>query len=612
MYKEATVATEQRDLLKALGCSSQPWILNHYLNLMIEKDSPIRAQDMYFVLSRVAASTIGRPLAWDFFRVNFDKLASEYLTGTFGIPDAVDGVTANFNTELELKELEELISDKSGQLGYGFRNFQQAVERTRANIRWKQQNLPALAEYLNSAGFGNDMPSEATDASKVDLRLPDHVTPVHYDVELQPYMYTGNPEDFTYKGMVRMIVRCNKPSSNVTTHIDLINVDPSSIKFYGESPMNSDPVYVSSEVDKVRQFLIIKLSHNMTVSRNYVLEMAYSGKMPDDLKGVYYSKYSRNGTDKYMLTTQFQPTDARRAFPCFDEPGLKATFNITLVRPDYLMSLSNMPIVDSSVSFTEGNITYVKDVYQKSPRMSTYLLAFVISDFDYIGGVTSNNVEYRAYAIPEVVDQARHALDVGLKLLPAYEQFYKIPYPLPKQDMIAIPDYDAGAMENWGLITYRETAMLYDPAVSSEVDKEYVAIVVAHELAHMWFGDLVTPAWWDDLWLNEGFATYVEYMGVDIAFPEWKMFDKFALTAVQRAMSFDGRVTSHPVIVEVNTPDEINEIFDSISYEKSGSLIRMMRHFLSPGTFDRGITAYLTSLQYEATTHNDLWEALTR
>ncbi|KAK3776842.1 hypothetical protein RRG08_024616 [Elysia crispata] len=612
MYNEATVATEQRDLLKALGCSSQPWILNHYLNLLIAAGSPIRAQDSYYVLSKVAESTIGRSLAWDFFRLNFDILASEYLTGTFGIPNAVDGVTEDFNTELELQELEDLISRESGQLGYGFRNFQQAVERTRANIRWKKQNLGVLEEYLNEGGFGNDVPSEATDAGKVNLRLPDHVTPVHYDVQLQPYMYSGKPENFSYNGMVRMIVRCNKPASNVTMHIDLINVDPSSVKFYGEAPMNSDPIYVSSEIDKVKQFLIVKLSHNMTVSRQYILEMAYSGKMPDDLRGVYYSKYSRNGTDKYMLTTQFQPTDARRAFPCFDEPGLKATFNITLVRPDYLKSLSNMPIIDNSTSFIEDGITYVKDVYQKSPRMSTYLLAFVVSDFDFIGNMTSNGVEYRAYAIPESISQAQHALEVGVQLLPKYEELYQIGYPLPKQDMIAVPDFEAGAMENWGLITYRETAMLYDPAVSSESDKEYVAIVIAHELAHMWFGDLVTPAWWDDLWLNEGFATFVENLGVDMAFPEWKMFEKFGLSVVQRAMDYDGRVTSHPIIVEVNTPDEINEIFDYISYEKSGSIIRMMRHFLSPGTFDRGVTAYLKSLEYEAATHNDLWAALTK
>ncbi|GFO47453.1 aminopeptidase n [Plakobranchus ocellatus] len=609
MYKEATVATEQRDLLSAMACSSKQWILNHYLGLIIQEDSPIRFQDVYYVMSRVASSTLGRPLAWDFFRVNFDLLASTHLSGYFSLERTVDGVTSGFSTQLELEELEDLMSRKSGQLRSARRNFEQAVEKTRANIRWKQSNLPVLKDYLEqTAGSA----SEEEDSANINMRLPDHVSPRHYDVELQPYMYSGNPEDFSYKGKVKMIVRCNKPSSNVTMHIDLIQVEPASVKFYGETPMNSDPIYESYEIDKIRQFIIVKLSHNMAVGRSYIIEMSYSAKMPDDLKGVYYSKYSRNGQDKYMLTTQFQASEARRAFPCFDEPALKATFNITLVRPEHLISISNMPIVDNSTTFMEDGMLFVKDVYQTTPKMSTYLLAFVICDFAYLSNITANNIEYRAYAIPESINQARHALDVGVQLLTKYEDFFSIRYPLPKQDMIAIPDYDAGAMENWGLITYRETAMLYEPSVSDEYDKEYVAIVVAHELAHMWFGDLVTPAWWDDLWLNEGFATFVEYLGVDMIFPEWNMFDTFALRVVQAAMAYDGRVTSHPVIVEVNTREEIEDIFDVISYEKAAALIRMMRHFLSPETFNRGITAYLKSLEYEATNHNDLWAALTK
>ncbi|KAI8743539.1 aminopeptidase N, partial [Biomphalaria glabrata] len=465
----------------------------------------------------------------------------------------------------------------------------------------------------SSTFTASQAPTSTTTAKPkiTDVRIPTALYPLHYNIELQTYMAGLDPAGFTFKGTVKIWLRCVQPSDNVTLHINVLSVDKTSLRFYGDFSGYRAPVYTSWSEDKDRQFFILKLNGYTEVGKIYIVEMTYTSPLKDDLSGLYLSTYKRNGQPVYLATTQFQPTDARKVFPCFDEPAIKSTFNVTLVRPSNLTSLSNMPIIDNSTTFEEQGITYVKDVYAQTKKMSTYLLAFIVSDFSYTQNTTKNEVLYRAWSRPEVVSSTKYALDVGINILTYFEEFFNVSFPLPKQDMIAIPDFAAGAMENWGLITYRETAMLYTEGVSNEANKERVAIVVSHELAHQWFGDLVTPRWWDDLWLNEGFATFVEYLGVDHVHPEWNIFEKFALSELQDAFSFDGLVSSHPVYVPVGHPDEINEIFDSISYAKGGSIIRMMRHFLGYETFRKGMNLYLTKLQYSDAFHDDLWAALT-
>ncbi|BFZ00939.1 hypothetical protein BsWGS_03978 [Bradybaena similaris] len=465
---------------------------------------------------------------------------------------------------------------------------------------------------MTSVAPGSAATTTVTPPKVTDVRLPTSVYPLHYDVELQTYMNDPNPDNFTFKGSVRIVVRCDEATDNITLHVNVITVDPSSIRFDPETPSGTqDPKYVSFEKDKARQFFILRLDKDMEVGRSYIVQMSFTSPLKNDLHGLYYSAYKRDNQTIYLASTQFQPTDARKAFPCFDEPAIKATFKVTLVRPSDRVSISNMPNINSNSTFQENGITYVKDVYQTTPKMSTYLLAFIVCDFNYSQSLTKYNVTYRAWATPQSVDQTEFALDAGVKIIEYFEDYFNVTYPLPKQDMIAIPDFAAGAMENWGLITYRETAMLYKEGVSNEANKERVAIVVSHELAHQWFGNLVTPSWWDDLWLNEGFASFVEFLGVDKIHPEWRMFEKFVISDVQNAFDFDGLASSHPVYVPVGHPDEINEIFDTISYAKGASIIRMMRFFLGEDTFRKGITNYLRKLSYGAAFHNDLWNALT-
>lgn len=431
-----------------------------------------------------------------------------------------------------------------------------------------------------------------------DVLLPSSIIPEHYDIQLQPYL---DPKNFTFDGKVTILLKCVSETRNITLHINDIKADESSIIITdagGQKPPSLNRV---SE-DPLRQFYILHFNSPLLKGHRYELTLAYKGNLNDQLAGFYRSSYKdAEGNTRWLATTQFQPTDARRAFPCFDEPALKATFNITIIRWRNMTSISNMRIYKTE----EKGQDWVVDYFESTVRMSTYLLAFIVSDFKSAG-----TAKFSIWSREEAINATSYALEIGPKILHFYEQFFDIEYPLPKTDMAAVPDFSAGAMENWGLITYRETALLYDPLYSSSRNKARVATVVSHELAHQWFGNLVTPKWWDDLWLNEGFASYVEYLGVDAVHPEWQMMEQFVLD-LQDVMDLDCLKSSHPVSVPVGHPDEINEIFDRISYGKGSAIIRMMNHFLGNETFRTGLTNYLNAKKYDNAVQDDLWEFLT-
>jgi len=478
--------------------------------------------------------------------------------------------------------------------------------------------LVAVITYLaTSAGLqqsseeGDRLPVsvELEEHQKVtDVRLPRHLVPKKYTLSLVPFII---PDNFTIKGYVEVEMEAVSKADNITLHVADMTIDNDAVIVMEEG--GSSIGIKSHKYDNDREFYILMLEKDLKPGLKYTVKIHFVAHLKDNLKGFYRSQYKdqTTGKDEYLAVTQFQPTDARRAFPCFDEPHLKAKYVVSLGRKKDMSSMSNMMIKIQGGTM-EGTDEYVWDHYMESVDMSTYLVAFVVSKFQYRQSEPrQNNVRFRIWSRPDALEQTEYARDIGPRILEFFENYFNVSFPLPKQDMIALPDFGAGAMENWGLITYRETALLYKEGVSAVSNKERIAIVVSHELAHQWFGNLVTPSWWTDLWLNEGFASYVQNLGVEDVHPDWKMAER-AVRTLQGVLHLDALESSHPISIPVKHPDEINEIFDAISYRKGSSLIRMMDNFLTSQTLRRGLSNYLQDKKFQAAEQDDLWRHLTQ
>ena len=427
--------------------------------------------------------------------------------------------------------------------------------------------------------------------------MPKNVKPISYRLRLEPTL-----DDFTFSGEESVDFEVLKPTSDVTLNCVEIAIRSSVLTLNnGESIAPRDTVY-----DESQETVTLNFDATIPVGRAR-LEIRYTGELNDKLRGFYRSSYTdTEGRERYLATTQFEATDARRAFPCWDEPSLKATFDVTLVVPSDLVAVSNMP----KASETEARPGVKAVRFAETPMMSTYLLAFVVGDLTSIEQRADNDTLIRVWTTRGREEQGRFALETSANLLVYFNDYFGIPYPLPKLDHIAIPDFAAGAMENWGAITYRETALLVDPEQSSAGTRQWVAEVIAHEMAHMWFGDMVTMSWWNDLWLNESFASWMGDKAVDHLYPEWDLWTQFLTLDTNRALSLDGLKNSHPIEQEVNNPAEIGQLFDAISYSKGASILRMLEQFLGPEDFQQGLHQYLTHHQYGNAQTQDLWDAL--
>ena len=429
------------------------------------------------------------------------------------------------------------------------------------------------------------------------VALPNDVRPTRYDLTLTPDL-----EAFTFGGQVSIDVEILEPTSRIVLNCAEIAVGSCSLTLADGRERPAAGV----EYDEGEETVAFDFGGELAAGEAR-LDIAFTGELNDRLRGFYRSSYTAaDGRERVMATTQFESTDARRAFPCWDEPSLKATFEVTLNIPDDLVAVSNMPIVSEQPDGA-GRKTVR---FAESPIMSTYLLAFVVGDLKSVERRADSGTLIRVWATSGKEEQGLYALETSIKLLDYFNDYFGIPFPLPKLDHLAIPDFAAGAMENWGAITYREVALLVDEQNSSMVTRQIVAAIISHEMAHMWFGDLVTMAWWNDLWLNESFASWMGDKAVDALFPEWEMWTQFVTSDTNTALSLDGLKSSHPIEQEVNNPAEIGELFDAISYSKGGSVLRMLEHFLGADTFQRGLHDYLTTNAYANARRVDLWNAL--
>lgn len=426
-----------------------------------------------------------------------------------------------------------------------------------------------------------------------EFRLPGTARPRTYRLALEPDL-----EALTFKGRVEIDLDVKASTREIVLHSVGLDI--------AEARAGADALELRPDAAKERLTLV---APKALPPGPCTIALTYSGKISEEMRGFYRSRYkAADGSQRYLGTTQFEATSARRALPCFDEPALKAVFEVTIVAPKDRVAVSNMPVV-SEDKLPDGRR---RIRFAPSPIMSTYLLAFAVGEFDRIDGKTDDGMPVCVYATPGRAELGRFALETAIRGLKFFGDYYGIPYrkALPKLDLLAIPDFEYGAMENWGAVTFRETAIFVDPKRSSIPQHRRVAEVVLHELAHQWFGNLVTPEWWSFLWLNESFATFMAYKASNALFPEWNIFEEYLAQITSAGKSLDSLRSSHPVEVVVRDPNEVDQIFDAISYNKGGSVLRMLEAAIGEEAFRKGIQRFLENNAFACATTDDLWKAL--
>ena len=426
-------------------------------------------------------------------------------------------------------------------------------------------------------------------------RLARTVVPSAYRIYLTP-----NLETFTFSGRVEIDVDINEPINHLTMNAIELELGAATISADGTSYRSLD-----HHLDDTYETVTFEFDREIP-SGAAIIEIAFDGILNDQLHGFYRSTYTDDaGVEHTIATTQFENTDARRAFPCFDEPAFKATFQVNLTVPSELAAYSNSP-VQSDTNLGNGQRTVS---YEPTMVMSTYLVAFVVGPFEETAALDVDGVPLRVVYPIGKGHLTDLALEAGAFALRFFSDYFDIPYPGEKLDMIAVPDFAAGAMENLGCITYRETALLVDPNTASHAEIERVAEVVHHEIAHMWFGDLVTMEWWQGIWLNEAFATFMQLICTNAFRPEWRIWVT-QNTSRDMAMQVDALHSTRPIEYEVLSPTDTRAMFDVLTYEKGGSVLRMLEQYLGETVFRDGIRLYLKKHSYANAVTSDLWDAL--
>ena len=432
-------------------------------------------------------------------------------------------------------------------------------------------------------------------AEAPSYRLPRTIIPERYELTLTPDL-----DDASFAGEARIQVRISDPVTEVV--LNAIELEIHEVELNDESGNRLEGTVA---LDEAEQRAVITLEGTAGPGI-WNLHLTFTGILNDKLHGFYRSTFKDDdGRERTIATTQFEATDARRAFPCWDEPDFKARFAVTLIIDEALTAISNgAPTSDQDLGNGKRQITFAETI-----PMSTYLVAFVVGPFELTGQHDVAGTPLRIASTPGKQHLTRFATEAGAAALTFLANYFEIPYPSDKLDHVAIPDFAFGAMENLGCVTYRETALLVDEQNASRVELQRVAEVIAHETAHMWFGDLVTMKWWNGIWLNEAFATFMELLAVDAFKPEWDVWVSFG-AGRSAAMLTDGLKNTRPVEYPVGRPEEAEGMFDVLTYQKGGAVLRMLEQYLGAEPFRRGIVRYLNEHRFSNTETTDLWDAI--
>lgn len=435
--------------------------------------------------------------------------------------------------------------------------------------------------------------------TKAVARLVEQFQPDNYQIHLYP-----DPETMKFSGKVLIVgKKVGRPSQRITLHqkdLKFLSAKIRKISKNKNEELKVERINTQNSLDEVRIHAAEKIFPG-----EYELEIEFSGIITEQLHGLYPSTFKKNGEKNILLATQFESHHAREVFPCVDEPSAKSTFDLILTAKSTSTVLSNTPIKS-----VKKNKDLSETVFETTPKMSTYLLAFVIGDLISYSGKTKSGVAVTSWATTaQEKSHLKYSVDEAVKVLEFYEDYFGVKFPLEKCDQVALPDFDSGAMENWGLITYREILLLADPKNRSQTGEQYISLVIAHELSHQWFGNLVTMNWWDDLWLNESFASIMEYVCLDMLHPEWKMWEHFGESDMLAASSRDVTSNVQAVKSPVKHPDELFTLFDpAIVYAKGARLIKMLYDYIGEDAVRKGLISYFKEFKYSNTVSDDLWK----
>ncbi len=439
---------------------------------------------------------------------------------------------------------------------------------------------------------------------------------IHFDVEL------GDKNNCPrYAGTETITLNITQPTQRISLHAKglkitnvTLNSDNKTYKIENKIK-NSEESQLSKQLKIDEENELIIFDFGIKIKQGIAkLSLIFSGNLNNNLIGFYTSNYQgKDGFAKILASTHLEPAHAREVFPCIDEPEAKATFDVSVTADKKFDVTSNTPEIErENLPNNRKRVTF-----KTTPKMSTYLLYLGVGEFEYLEDDentkrNSSDVTIRIITVQGKSQYGKFALKAARKFLLFYEDYFGIKYPLKKLDLIAVPDFEAGAMENWGAITFREDALLYYPGTSSVADKEWIAQVIAHELVHQWFGNLVTMKWWNDLWLNESFADYMAFKAVDKYYPELEPWSNFFSKNANSAFALDSLNSSHPIDIDVAMPHEIKEVFDAISYSKGGMILRMLEKYIGEKAFQQGLSEYLTTHSYANAQGEDLWDILER
>ncbi|XP_069481637.1 aminopeptidase Q [Ambystoma mexicanum] len=446
------------------------------------------------------------------------------------------------------------------------------------------------------------------------LRLPPSPVPVHYQLELWPRLEPDSQGAFAFSGQVNITMRCLETEEHgavLLLHSLALNVSASvllELAAGGERELGIERLWHSA----VHDYLVLELAEPLRPGLHYLLRLHYHGHLSQELVGLFVSRYRDQDQEKVIVASQLEPTYARAVYPCFDEPAMKATFDTRIVHPPTYVALSNMPAISVSEREDDNGTKWSVTTFNTTVTMSTYITAFVVCDFDNISRTDERGHEIRIWARKQVIQNgyADYALNITGPILRFLEELLNVSYPLQKTDLVALPDFGAGAMENWGLMTFQEYGLTVEKSEKQAIAKASISLIVSHELGHQWFGNLVTMKWWNDIWLNEGFATYMEYIGASFIDHTLSLNEIFHLHNLQDIFRSDDLISPRTVSVkkeDILLTNHISPLFDMITYSKGASFVRMMSSFLTEKLFTKGLSSYLKTFAFSNADQDDLW-----